>query len=174
MKKTFLAVVADDKGEVFEHPELLLAGMSGDAVVRPKAEELIPLPEGSRLFTIPGAPALGFDPKSGKTTVADRLPKRWGGGRIQAVSTFLTPGFTRTLLPAADYRRQCGTLPLWSYTAVGWCVEEERFYAAAVQVDRNPQWRPEHFDDRELDPLVRQRLADHPDNRLLEQLARCA
>jgi len=29
-KKTFLAVVADDKGEVFEHPELLLAGMSGD------------------------------------------------------------------------------------------------------------------------------------------------
>ncbi len=174
MNKTFLSVVADDKGEVFEHPELLLAGMSGDAVVRPKAAELIPLPEGSRLFTIPGAPAIGFDPKSGKPTVADRLPKRWGGGRIQAVSTFLTPGFTRTLLPAADYSRQCGTLPLWSYTAVGWCVEEQRFYAAAVQVDRNPQWRPEHFDDRQLDPLVRRRLAEAPDNRLLEQLARCA
>jgi pyruvate-formate lyase-activating enzyme len=172
--KTFLSVVADDKGEVFEHPEMLLAGMSGDAVVRPKAAELIPLPEGSRLFTIPGAPAIGFDPKSGKATVADRLPKRWGGGRIQAVSTFLTPGFTRTLMPAADYSRQCGTLPLWSYTAVGWCVEEERFYAAAVQVDRNPQWRPEHFDDRQLDPLVRQRLAEAPNNRLLEQLARCA
>jgi pyruvate-formate lyase-activating enzyme len=174
MKKTFLAVVADDKGEVFEHPELLLAGMSGDAVVRPKAGELIPLPAGSRLFTIPGAPVTGFDPRSSRVTTADRLPKRWGGGRIQAVSTFLTPGFTRTLLPAADYRRQCGTLPLWSYTAVGWCVEEERFYAAAVQVDRNPQWRPEHFDDRELDPLVRKRLAEAPDNRLLEQLARCA
>ena len=172
--KTFLAVVADDKGEVFEHPELLLAGMSGDAVVRPKVEELIPLPEGSRLFTIPGAPVIGFDPKSGKTTVADRLPKHWGGGRLQAVSTFLTPGFTRTLLPAADYSRQSGTLPLWSYTAVGWCVEEECFYAAAVQVDRNPQWRPEHFDDRELDPLVRKRLAEAPANRLLEQLARCA
>ena len=38
MKKTFLAVVADDKGEVFEHPELLFAGMSGDVVVRPQAE----------------------------------------------------------------------------------------------------------------------------------------
>jgi pyruvate-formate lyase-activating enzyme len=173
-KKTFLAVVADDKGEVFEHPELQLAGVSGDAVVRPKGEELIPLPEGSRLFTIPAAPAIGFDPRSGKAIVADRLPKRWGGGRVQAVSAFLTPGFTRTLLPAADYRRQCGTLPLWSYTAVGWCAEEERFYAAAVQVDRNPQWRPEHFDDRALDPLVRQRLAEHPANRLLEQLARCA
>jgi pyruvate-formate lyase-activating enzyme len=174
MKKTFLTVVADDQGEVFEHPELQLAGMSGDAVVRPRREELIPLPEGSRLFTIPGAPAIGFDPKSGQVTVADRLAKRWGGGRIQAVSAFLTPGFTRTLLPAADYRRQCGTLPLWSYTAVGWCVEEERFYAAAVQVDRNIQWRPEHFDDRKLDPLVRKRLAEAPANRLLEQLARCA
>lgn len=174
MKKSFLTVVADDKGEVFEHPELHLAGMSGTAVVRPQPDELIPLPEGSRLFTIPGAPPVGFDPKSGRTATVDRLPKRWGGGRIQAVSTFLTPGFTRTLLPAADYTRQCGTLPLWSYTAVGWCVEEERFYAAAVQVDRNTQWRPEHFDDRRLDPLVRQRLAESSDNRLLEQLARCA
>jgi len=174
MKKTFLAVVADEKGEVFEHPELLLAGMNGSTVVRPQAEELIALPEGSRLFTIPGAPAVGFDPRSGRAMTVDRLPKRWGGGRIQAVSTFLTPGFTRTLLPAADYRRQRGTLPLWSYTAVGWCVEEERFYAAAVQVDRNQQWRSEHFDDRELDPLVRKRLSELPDNRLLEQLARCA
>jgi pyruvate-formate lyase-activating enzyme len=174
MKKTFLSVVADDKGEVFEHPDLQFAGMSGRVVVRPQAEELIPLPAGSRLFTIPGAPVIGFDPRSRKEATIDRLPKRWGGGRIQAVSTFLTPGFTRTLLPAADYRHQCGTLPLWSYTAVGWCVEEERFYAAAVQVDRNQQWRPEHFDDRELDPLVRRRLAELPDNRLLEQLARCA
>jgi pyruvate-formate lyase-activating enzyme len=174
MKKTFLAVVADEKGEVFEHPELLLAGMNGSIVVRPHVEELIALPEGSRLFTIPGAPAIGFDPRSGRAATVDRLPKRWGGGRIQAVSAFLTPGFTRTLLPAADYRRQRATLPLWSYTAVGWCVEEERFYAAAVQVDRNQQWRPEHFDDRELDPLVRRRLAELPDNRLLEQLARCA
>jgi pyruvate-formate lyase-activating enzyme len=174
MNKTFLAVVADDKGEVFEHPELLLAGMNGTAVVRPRREELLPLPAGSRLFTIPSAPAIGFDPRSGRPVTVDRLPKRWGGGRIQAVSAFLTPGFTRTLLPAADYGRQRELLPLWSYTAVGWCVEEERFYAAAVQVDRNPQWRPEHFDDRELDPLVRQRLAEQPDNRLLEQLARCA
>lgn len=174
MKKTFLAVVADEKGEVFEHPELLLAGMSGDTVVRPRAAELIPLPEGSRLFTIPGAPAIGFDPRTTRPVTAERLPKRWGGGRLQAVSAFLTPGFTRTLLPAADYRRPRATLPLWSYTAVGWCVEEERFYAAAVQVDRNPQWRPEHFDDRLLDPLVRERLAAAPANRLLEQLARCA
>jgi hypothetical protein len=105
-------------------------------------------------LTIPNTPPIGCERKSGVFRTLDRLPRSWGGGKIQAVSTFLTPAFTRTLLPAADYDRKAVTLPLWSYTAVGWCVEEERFYAAAVRVDRNPQWNPEHFDDRQLDPLV--------------------
>jgi pyruvate-formate lyase-activating enzyme len=173
-KKTILAVVADEAGEVFEHPELLMAGMNGLTPRLPRADELIPLPAGSRLFTVPGTPPIGFDPRTRKPTTAERLPRSWGGGRIQAVSAFLTPAYTRTLLPAADYRRKNVTLPLWSYTAVGWCVEEERFYAAAVRVDRNTQWEPSHFDDRQLDPRVRRALRDHPDNRLLEQLSRCA
>ncbi len=173
-RKTILTLVADERGEVFEHPDLLLAGMNGTAVVTPDQAELIPLPEGSRLFTIPGTPPVGFDRGSGRKVTCSRLPRRLGGGDVQAVSAFLTPGYTRTLLPAADYARKRATLPLWSYTAVGWCVEEERFYAAAMQVDRNRQWQPEYFDDRKLDPLVRGRLAAYPDNRLYEQLARCA
>ena len=172
--KTILAVVADAQGEVFEHPDLLMAGMNGTQVVAPLAAEMIPMPEGSRLFTIPQTPPVGYDRRSGQQLTTDRLPKKWGGGSIQAVSAFLTPGYTRTLLPAADYQRKGMTLPLWSYTAVGWCVEEERFYVAAVQVDRNSQWQPDHFDDRKLDPLVRKALLANPDNRLLDQLARCA
>ncbi len=173
-KKTFLAVVAAEDGEVFEHPDLLMAGMNGMVLRRPDAEELIPLPEGSRLFTIPGTPPIGFDRRSGRRkTVAD-LPLSWGGGKAQAVSAFVTPAFTRTLLPAADYGRKNVELTLWSYTAVGWCLEEERFYVAAVRVDRNRQWEPRHFDDRKLEPLVRKRVAEQPDNRLLEQLSRCA
>lgn len=172
--KTILAVVADQSGEVFEHPELLLAGMNGAVARLPQADELIPLPEGSRLFTVPATPPMGFDRRSRKLVTRDALPREWGGGPMQAVSAFLTPGYTRTLLPAADYGRKGVTLPLWSYTAVGWCVEEERFYCAAVKVDRNQQWQPEHFDDRQLDPLVRKKLKAYPDNRLFEQLSRCA
>jgi pyruvate-formate lyase-activating enzyme len=172
--KTILAVVADGSGEVFEHPELLLAGMNGQQVRRPQAEELIPLPAGSRLFTIPDTPPVGFDRRSGTLKTVERLPRSWGGGALQAVSAFMTPAFTRTLLPAAAYGRKAVQLPLWAYTAVGWCVEEERFYAAAVRVDRNQQWNPEHFDDRQLDPLVRKKLRAYPDNRLIEQLSRCA
>jgi molybdenum cofactor biosynthesis enzyme MoaA len=174
LKKTILAVVADDKGEVFEHPELLMAGMNGTVCRAPREDELIPLPEGSRLFTIPITPAIGRDRSTGQLRTVDRLPKSWGGGRIQAVSAFLVPAYTRTLLPAADYGRKGVTLPLWSYTAVGWCVEEERFYAAAARVDRNTQWQPRHYDDRVIEPKVRQILKENPSNRLFEQLARCA
>jgi molybdenum cofactor biosynthesis enzyme MoaA len=172
--KTILAVVADEQGEVFEHPDLLLAGMNGMTARAPRPDELIPLPEGSRLFTVPDTPPMGIDPQSGKIVVRNRLPKSWGGGKAQAVSAFLTPAYTRTLLPAADWQRKQQMLPLWSYTAVGWCVEEERFYTAAVCVDHNRQWQPEHFDDRQLEPLVRRIVGEYPDNRLIEQLSRCA
>ena len=172
--KTILAVVADEQGEVFEHPELLMAGMSGMTARAPQMDELIPLPEGSRLFSIPDTPPMGYDRHSGKLVTLNQLPRDWGGGRTQAVSAFVTPGFTRTLLPAADYPKKEVELTLWAYTAVGWCVEEERFYVAAVRVDRNNQWQPEHFDDRQLEPLVRKRVAEQPDNRLIEQLSRCA
>lgn len=173
-KKTILALVADAGGEVFEHPDLLMAGMNGMAVRAPREDELVPLPPGSRLFTVPGTPPIGLDRRTRSPIAAGRLPRSLGGGPAQAVSAFLVPAYTRTLLPAADYGRKKVQLPLWSYTAVGWCVEEERFYAAAARVDRNEQWRPDHFDDRKLDPLVRKALRENPDNRLLEQLARCA
>jgi len=173
-KKTILAVVADQSGEVFEHPDLLMAGMNGMTARAPENDELIPLPAGSRLFTIPDTPPMGLDPATGTVKTVEQLPRSWGGGKIQAVSAFVSPAFTRTLLPAAAYSKKTTELTLWAYTAVGWCVEEERFYVAAVRVDRNTQWQPDHFDDRELEPLVRQRVAAQPDNRLIEQLSRCA
>jgi len=167
-------VLADERGEIFDHPHLAMAGMNGLQPRLPEAAEMIPLPEGSRLFTIPNTPPLGWDRRQKRFVAIDQLPKNWGGGRTQAVCAFVTPGYTRTLLPAADWKRKRVTLPLWAYTAVGWCVEEERFYVAAVKVDRNPQWQPDNYDDRVLDPMVRERLTRQPDNRLLEQLARCA
>ena len=173
-KKTILTVVAGESGEVFEHPDLLIAGMNGMSVRHPDENELIPLPEGSRLFILPGILPIGFDRRSGEQRIVKTLPKNLGGEQIQAVSAFVTPAFTRTLLPAAVYEKKNIELTLWSYTAVGWCVEEERFYVAAVRVDRNQQWQPEHFDDRKLEPLVRKRVAEQPDNRLIEQLSRCA
>jgi len=172
--KTIVAVVANSMGEVFEHPELLMVGMNGPRVRLPHPDEMIPLPKGSRLFTLPQTAPIGIDPITRKLRTVDRLSRRLGGGKIQAVAAFPAPAYMRTLLPAMDCRTQAGNLSLWAYTAVGWCMEEERFYTAAVRVDKSDQWNPENFDDRQVEPNVRKTLKEHPHNRLLEQLARCA
>jgi pyruvate-formate lyase-activating enzyme len=165
---------ADERGTVFDHPELCMAGMSGTEAVLPERVELIPLPEGSRIFTIPGTPPLAWDTSRRSFVPVETVRHGRKQVPVQAVSAFMAPGYVRTLLPACDYRKKKVHLPLWSYTAVGWDVEQERFVVAASRVDTNENWNPCNYDDRKLDPLVRKLLAELPDNRLLEQLARCA
>ncbi|BDV42269.1 radical SAM protein [Geotalea uraniireducens] len=165
---------ADRQGNIFDHPYYDMAGMNGSETVLPESVELIPLPEGSRLFTIPDTPPLAWDAKQRRFVTVDTVREGRRESRVQAVSAFMAPGYVRTLLPACDYRRKKVHLPLWSYTAVGWDEEHERFVVAASRVDTNDNWNPCNYDDRQLDPLVRARLAELPGNRLLEQLARCA
>jgi len=148
--------------------------MNGTEAVLPEAVELIPLPSDSRLFTIPDTPPVAWDHKKRAFITVDTVREGRRDIRVQAVSAFMAPGYVRTLLPACDYRRKKVHLPLWSYTAVGWDGEHERFVVAATRVDPNENWLPRNYDDRILDPLVRKMLREMPDNRLLEQLARCA
>jgi pyruvate-formate lyase-activating enzyme len=165
---------ADAKGNIFDHPTLCMTGMSGTEPVLPESGELSPLPPDSRLFTIPGTPPLAWDPKERRHVTVDEVRVGGRSVKVQAVSAFMAPGYLRTLLPACDYSRKKVHLPLWSYTAVGWDEERERFVVAASRVDANENWLPRNYDDRKLDPLVRKMLREHPENRLLEQLARCA
>jgi pyruvate-formate lyase-activating enzyme len=165
---------ADEKGTIYDHPDLYMAGMSGTQAVLPERVELIPLPEGSRIFTIPDTPPLAWDGQKRSFVPVESVRHGRKQVRVQAVSAFMSPGYVRTLLPACDYGRKQVHLPLWSYTAVGWDEEQERFVVAASRVDGNDNWNPCNYDDRKLDPLVRKLLAELPDNRLLEQLARCA
>src|SRR5512146_736686 len=176
MKRTTLPklLYADAQGNIFDHPYLTMAGMNGTEAVLPEAVELIPLPEDSRLFTIPDTPPIAWDAKKRAFVTVETVREKGRSMRVQAVSAFMAPGYMRTLLPACDYRRKKVHLPLWSYTAVGWDEEHERFVVAASRVDGNENWLPRNYDDRKLDPLVRKMLADLPHNRLLEQLARCA
>ena len=176
MKKHSLPrlLYADARGNIFDHPHLFMAGMSGTEAVLPEAVELIPLPDDSRLFTIPDTPPIAWDGKKRAFVTVDSIREGKRETRVQAVSAFMAPGYVRTLLPACDYRKKKVHLPLWSYTAVGWDEESERFVVAATRVDTNENWLPRNYDDRKLDPLVRRMLRELPENRLLEQLARCA
>ena len=165
---------ADSKGNIFDHPELCMAGMSGDEAVLPENMELIPLPEDSRLFTMPAMPPIAWDAAKKKFITVPEIREGRRSQRIQAVAAFMAPGYMRTLLPACDYSAKTTHLPLWSYTAVGWDEQQDCFVVAATKVDNNSNWNPVNYDDRTLDPLVREMLKTMPENRLLEQLSRCA
>jgi wyosine [tRNA(Phe)-imidazoG37] synthetase (radical SAM superfamily) len=163
---------ADDEGVIYEHPDLLLVGRRGWEEVIPSEDDLLPLPEMSRLFFMPDCPPRGLDPHSGKVVT---LRTAWVGGRrvrCHAVAAFLEPGYARTLLPAAETAGKRYVLPLWAYTAVGYAGE--KYIACAFEVEYDPHWDPRNFDDRELLPRLRERMKRSSGNPLLRHLAHCA
>ncbi len=97
---------ADHKGNIFDHPELCMAGMNGTVPTLPEDVELIPLPEDSRLFTMPAMPPVAWDPRKKAFITVDTLREGKRSQRIQAVSAFMAPGYLRTLLPACDYSQK--------------------------------------------------------------------
>jgi pyruvate-formate lyase-activating enzyme len=166
-------VISDTSGNVFSHPHLKMAGRSGSRFALPDSAELVPLPGGSQLFTLPGRSPVGWDDERRRFTSADRVKENGQVMDCTAVAAFLPPGYVRTWLPATRRRPGNPVLPLWAYSAVGW--RSGRFWATGLLVDPNPHWNPKFFqDDRELQKRVHVFLRENTRNRLLHQLSRCA
>lgn len=165
-------VFADEKGEIFDHPELELMGKRGDQYDPIPQEDLIELPEGTKLFTLPGRLPVGWDSFARESVVLDEVLIGKKKVRPIAVSAFMPPGYARSFMPAAVASEKKPFLPLWAYGAVGW--KDGKFYAAGIRVDHSDHWDPEHYDDHDLIPKVKQKLADFPANRLLQHLQNCA
>ncbi len=166
-------ILSDPKGKIFDHPSLEMAGRSGDRMALAPVSELVPLPMGSQLFTLPGRIPVGWDDQKGSFAAAEQV--RINGKEIEctAVAAFLPPGYIRTLLPATQLRSKPNTLPLWAYSSVGW--KDGKFWATGILIDSNPHWNPKFFrSDRLLARKVNSLLKKNPENRLLRQLARCA
>jgi len=162
----FQLLYADDKGRMFEHPDLLASGRTGSFYTEMDAGEVIPLPEGASLVMVPGGTPVGIDSEDGFTVYSGRR-----GKPVFAVGALLPQGFSRTLIPA--YRRRDKTpLPLFGYAAVGW--QDGEIYVAAVQTDETSKWNPVHYSTAELAPLVREKAAFYKDNRIIKQLSECA
>jgi pyruvate-formate lyase-activating enzyme len=166
-------VLSDASGKVFSHPYLKMAGRSGNSFALPDRAELVPLPRGSQLFTLPGRSPIGWDEENQRFTSADRVKSNGEAVDCAAVAAFLPPGYVRTWLPAARRRPEGPILPLWAYSSVGW--KAGRFWVTGLLVDPNPHWNPKFFqDDRDLQKRARALLRENTRNRLLRQLSRCA
>ena len=166
-------VLSDPAGNIFDHPSLKLSGRSGDRFLLPPASELVPLPKGSQLFTLPGRIPIGWDEERGAFLPLRKLELEKKERECIAVAAFLPPGYIRTLLPATQLKPKAPTLPLWAYSAVGW--KDGKFWATGLFIDPNPQWSPKYFqNDSLLKRKARTLLSKNPENRLLRQLSRCA
>lgn len=160
-------VYARADGGIVDHPELHLAGVGGGEARVVRSDELIPLPQGSDLFLLPGRQPIGIDPSSGVASAWDG-----DGEEVVAVAAFLAPAWTMFLHPAYRTLPDAPVLPLFAYSAVGFA--DGQLWATGVRVDEDIRQDPWRFDARRLKRQVARRLADMNENLVVQQLEKCA
>lgn len=166
----FGALYANENGEVCEHPEFGMLARSGNEWIQPVMGDMIPLPKGSTLVSLPGHIAVGCTLDNKPFGIQE---DPFNKGKIaRPVAALLPQGFTRTLLPAAVAAPEATELPLFGYAAVGF--KGARTFVAAVQSDEFRQWHPCYFNTRGLADRVNRTIKKYPHNRIYRQLALCA
>lgn len=163
---------ADSDGQIYDHPYFRMAGFSGFSPLAVEDEDLIPVPEFSKLFFIPDCPPIGLDPSTGECRIVSEVAVDGVVTKCYAVAAFLEPGFVRSHLPAVDYGPKSYILPTWAYTAVGF--KDDRYWAAGFRIEYNHKWDPGNYDDRELSPAIQQFKREHPTGPLVDHLINCA
>ncbi len=162
---------ATASGEILEYSGLLMAGNAAGHIVPPRLDELIELPAGSELFTLPDRLPVGIDPNDNEPALLDDNPYT-PGQPVRAVAAFMAPA--HTAFYSAAYQTispEASMLPLFAYTAVGWA--EGKFWVAAFRSDADCRQDADRFQQRVLEQRTRKQLQRHPDNRLIQHLGKC-
>jgi wyosine [tRNA(Phe)-imidazoG37] synthetase (radical SAM superfamily) len=157
-------VFADEDGQIFDHPHLLMVGGGGGAPTTVDARELSPVPRGSDLYTLPGRRPVGMDPDTGEIVVME--------GPYTAASVFLAPAWVRLRNPVYEALPDAPVLPLYAYAALGFA--DNQFWTAAVRVDPSARQDPWTFDLDQIADKVGERRVQSPNNRMIAQLEKCA
>ena len=163
---------ADAKGRIYEHPYYRMAGLSGSTVIPLTDEDLILMPELSKLFFIPDCPPIGLDPSTGKYDTVSEVEIKGLVQKCFAVASFPEPGLVRSHLPAVDYMDKSYILPMWAYTATGF--KDNNYWAAGFWIEYNHKWDPRNYDDRDLVPAIEEYQRTKSAGPLVEHLINCA
>lgn len=156
-------VVADEQGNIYDHPDLLLLCRRGDEMALPRPDELMPLPDESDLFLLPKRRAVGLDPESGEAESLEEV----------AVAAFVSPAHTITAHPAYISDKNAPTLPLFAYGAVGYA--RGKFYVCAKRVDEDNRQVFKGISAAKIKKNAHAIMEQFPKNRLMQHLmAKCA
>ncbi len=157
-----LAVASKD-GSIYDRPDLLMVCRKGKDFALPRPDELMPLPEESELFLLPGRRALGLNSETGELELQEEL----------AVAAFAAPAHTLTAHPAYESDPEAPMLPLFAYGAVGFA--NDRFYICAKKVDEDPRQIFKGIPPARIRKKAEALLRQYPDNRLIQHVvAKCA
>ena len=163
-------LLAHPNGEIYEHPYLEAAAWDGQKWLQPDEKDLIPLPDGAKLFTLPERYPVGYNPGTGIYEIVTSF----GDGEFipWAVSAFLPPSYLRLLLPAYSTSVEAPFLTQWAYTALA--ANENDLLVPAVKVDVSERWNPGRFDDDDLTGRVKVLTSRFSANRIVQHIAHCA
>ena len=162
-------MVADSKGNLFDHPELAMLAWDGESWRRPLDHELITLPKGSDVFVLPGRAPWAVDPETDEPVevTGDETT-----GELQAVAAFVAPAYARLLHPAFATRPGAPDLTLYAYTAIGWL--NGRLVVPALRIDADQRQDPYRFDLEEVQAGVSELRNALPKNLAIKHVEHCA
>ncbi|MGL1932985.1 MAG: radical SAM protein [Desulfotalea sp.] len=169
-KKIPSAVFADEKGTITDFPDLLMAGMSCGEFSIPKLTDIIPLPEGSELFTLPGRIPIAWEEQGDEPVLLANNPYA-ENETTQAVAAFMSPANTAIFTAAYQSNEDAPTLPLFAYTAVGWL--DGCFWVTAFRSDLDTRQDCNNFDQETINKNTLAKLKQYPNNRLIQHLGKC-
>ena len=165
-----LLLTADSQGNISDFPDLEMVGMSNGHFFRPKLEDLIPLPEGSDLFVLPGRQPVGWDPVEQEAVLLDQNLAE-SGQPIQAVAAFMSPAHTAIFNSGYQSLPGCPTLPLFAYAAVGW--HDGKFWVTGFRSDQDKRQDCDQYAQATVERLTKKKLKQDKDNRLIQHLGKC-
>lgn len=157
-------VVSDEDGNLFDLPEYAMPVRHGTKITAPEKKDIIGLPHGSDLHTLPGRYPVGIDRRSGKVVTI----REYEGIRLRAASAFLAPAYTALHTAAFEEQAGADTLPLFAYAPLG--IEGDDFVTTALRVDREARQDCENFDHDEVIRRGKKLLERFAGNRLTTHL----
>ena len=157
-------VVSDESGNLFEIPELRMIGMCINQSVIPESDELIPLPEGSDLFKLPGRKPIGYNPEIGEIVRIDE----YYGEPVFAAAAFMAPAYVQFYRSAYQTLSKVARLPLYAYTAVGWY--NDKFYVTGMRIDSDQRQDFRNFNLPLIEKNAITMSKKYPKNRLVQHL----
>ena len=141
-----------------------MTGMAINYLVVPDPVDIIALPDGSDLFSLPVRKPIGYDPASAEFIQLDE----YGGREVFAAAAFMAPAYVQLYRSAYTADPHTVKLPLYAYTAIGW--QNHNFCVAGIRIDADPRQDHRGFNSKLIEKCAHQMAARYPKNRLIQHL----